>query len=514
MTGERDAQTLGPMSRGTRIFAMVFFFLLGAALAAFVVGNPLGLSFLPGGGGDEATVASGAAPARTEQLYTCPMHPEVIETEPGDCPICHMALVPLEPQAAAGGGPHAVKTDESGRKILYWYAPMDPTYIRDAPGLSPMGMELVPKYADESPGAGVIEIDPVQVQNIGVASETARVGEIARSSRTVGILDFDAARVAWVNTKFGGYIEKVYVTYVGQAVGQGDPLFEIYSPELVTTQEEYLRALDYRASLTAGDRPEARRQAESLVRSARERLEYWDISEPQIRELETTREVRRRLTVRSPAAGVVVEVLDDSLEGMSVKPGMALYKIADLSKLWVHAEIYESDLAWVREGQRATISFPGEAGREFRGSVLFLYPEVSAETRTLKICISLPNADLRLRPGMYADVVVHGPPVRDAVIIPESAVLHSGERDLVFIDLGGGRFEPREITLGTRSEDERVQVLRGVAPGEAVVTQAQFMLDSESRLREAVAKFMERRTAGSGAGAERPPAHEDGDGSR
>lgn len=390
--------------------------------------------------------APGAGRPQAEQLYTCPMHPEVIESGPGDCPICHMALVPME--------------------------------------------------REEPAAAGVIEIDPAQVQNIGVVSRVARVGEIARSIRTVGILDFDAARVSWVNTKFGGWIEKVHVNYVGQELHKGDPLFEIYSPDLVATQEEYVRALDYRDSLAGSDREEARRQAESLVRSAGERLAYWDISEEQVRLLEATREVRRSLTVRSPADGVVAEVMDESLEGMSVEPGMDLYKIADLSSVWVHAEVYQSDLAWVREGQQATVSFPQGPGRTVRGELLFLYPQVSAETRTLKICISLPNPDRRLRPGMYADVVLHGPPVRDAVIIPLSAVLRTGERELVFIDLGEGRFEPREVELGTRGAEDRVQVLRGVAPGEAVVTQAQFMLDSESRLREAVAKFMERGTAG------------------
>jgi Cu(I)/Ag(I) efflux system membrane fusion protein/cobalt-zinc-cadmium efflux system membrane fusion protein len=445
MSGEPKKPALAPMTRGTRAFAMVFFFVLGAALAAFVVGNPLGLSFLPGGNGDAATAAD-PAERQAQTLYTCPMHPEVIEPEPGDCPICHMALVPVERDPSGGA-------------------------------------------------SGVIEIDPVQVQNIGVVSEAARVGEIARSSRTVGILDFDAARVSWVNTKYGGWIEKVHVTYVGQEVAEGDPLFEIYSPELVATQEEYLRSLDYRQSLAGSDRAEAREQAESLVRAARERLSYWDIGEEQIRQLETDGRAQRRLTVRSPAEGIVVEIMDDSLEGMAVEPGMDLYKIADLSRVWVHADVYESDLSWVREGQRATVFFPQDADRTARGEVLFLYPQLSAETRTLKVCISLPNPDLRLRPGMYADVVIHGPPVRDAVIIPDSAVLHSGERDLVFVDLGEGRFEPREVELGTRGGEHRVQVLRGVAPGEAVVIQAQFMLDSESRVREAVARFM-RRQAG------------------
>jgi Cu(I)/Ag(I) efflux system membrane fusion protein/cobalt-zinc-cadmium efflux system membrane fusion protein len=427
------------------------------------------------------------------------MHPEVVETEPGDCPICNMSLVPLEREQGAGEHNHGAA---AWVETLYT-CPMHPEVVETQPGECPIcNMALAPRERKRSgDGPARIEIDPVQVQNIGVVSQEARVGEIARVSRTVGILDFDAARVTWVNTKFGGWIERVHVNYVGQEVRSGEPLFEIYSPELVATQEEYVRALEYRDSLTGNGREEVLRQAESLVRSSRERLEYWDISEEQIRELEAG-SVRRRLTVRSPAEGIVAEVAEQSLEGMSVEPGMNLYKIADLSNLWLHAEIYESDLAWIREGQRASASFRADPSRTFKGEVLFLYPQVSAESRTLKICISLPNPDLRLRPGMYADVVVHGPPVRGAVIVPASAVLHSGERDLVFIDLGRGRFEPREIVPGVRGEGDRLQVLRGVAPGEAVVTQAQFMLDSESRLREAVAKFEERsgaRTGGDGA---------------
>jgi Cu(I)/Ag(I) efflux system membrane fusion protein/cobalt-zinc-cadmium efflux system membrane fusion protein len=446
---EARALALPPMSRGTQAVAVILVFGLGVALTVLVLGNPLGLSFLPPSNLEAAgPAASPAAAAEPEQLHQCPMHPEVIDNRPSDCPICGMKLVAVSGPASADAG------------------------------------------AD-----GVIRIDPVQVQNIGVVSEPALRGEIARTVRTVGVLDFNADRITWINTKFSGWIEKVHVNYVGQEVRRDEPLFEIYSPELVTTQEEYLRALDYRASLEGSERGETLRQAESLLRSTRDRLAYWDISEDQIRSLEGRGNVQRRLTVRSPVDGVVTEVMEEALEGMFVRPGMNVYKIADLSSLWAHADIYESDLPWVREGQPVTVSFRFDPDRSFRGAILFLYPEVSRETRTLKICVEVPNEQKRLRAGMYADVVIHGPPLRHAILIPNAAVLRSGERELVFVDLGHGRFEPREVELGIRGEGDVVQVLTGLDAGESVVTQAQFMLDSESRMQEAIAKFAERGTA-------------------
>lgn len=449
MTGKktaeaRDALSLPPMTRGMQAFSLISFFILGAALAWFAVANPLGMSFLPGQ--EEPTAAPAVA---ADTVYQCPMHPEVVESGPADCPICGMDLV------------------EVGR-----YAALA-----------------------DADGPGVIRIDPVQVQNIGVVSVEARSEAIARSSRTVGILDFDAERVTWINTKFEGWIEKVHVNYVGQEVRQGEPLFEIYSPDLVSTQEEYLRALDYAESLVGSGRPETHRQADSLLHSTRERLAYWDITDDQVRRLETSRQVQRSLTVAAPTDGVVAQVMSDSLEGMYVKPGMNLYKIASLSGLWAHADVYEQDIPWVRVGQRARISFRNDPSREIHGKVLFLYPQVSSETRTLKICVEVPNPDRRLRPGMYADVVVDGPPVKNAIVVPQSAVIRSGKRNIVFKDLGEGRFEPVEVTLGVMGEGDRLQVLTGVAAGERVVTQAQFMLDSESRIQEAIAKFRQRPAA-------------------
>lgn len=496
---QRDPFTLPPPTRGMRNFAAVVFFLLGAGLAALILLNPLSLPFLPdlgrGGtaGGGNGFSSTAAAP---QTLYQCPMHPEVLEIEPGNCPVCGMGLVPVRPtrngedENPAGGG----------RKILYWYAPMDPTYTSDAPGLSPMGMQLVPKYADgANTGEEEIRIDPIQVQNMGVVSEPVRRTDLAREIRTVGILDFDADHVSWINVKFSGWIEQVYVNYVGQEVRAGQPLFEIYSPELVTTQEEFLRALEYRDSLSGSTRQETLKQAEDLLVSARHRLSNWDISPVQIEGIEQSGEVQRTLRIDSPVDGVVVKVMEQALEGMLVKPGMNLYKLADLSSIWVHADVYETDLSWVQEGQPADVELSYFPGETFHGEVLYLYPELNEKTRTVKVCVKIPNPQGLLRPGMYANVRIKGEPLRDVVVIPDSAILRSGERNIVFLDLGQGRYRPQEIELGVQGRGDLFEVRRGLSGDERVVVQAQFMLDSESRVQEAIRKM---RGGGKAAGGE------------
>ncbi len=489
---KKNALSLPPMTRGVQTFSLVAFFVLGSALTWFVVANPFDVGFLPQRGPQAASTSHQQTASTAGTVYQCSMHPQVVQDHPTECPICGMTLVEVKEVAAGSERNAAAKPGE--REILYWYAPMDATYIQDEPGLSPMGMKLVPKYADANSGSeeGVIRIDPVQVQNTGVVSTEAETTDIARYSRTVGILDFNADNITWINTKFEGWIEEVHVNYVGEEVKKGQALFEIYGPELVTTQEEYLRALEYQASLEGSNRPETQRQAASLVRATRDRLAYWDITDEQIKQLESSRQVQRRLTITSPADGVVAEVMSEALEGMFVKPGMNLYKIADLSTVWVHADIYELDIPWIQDGLPATVSFRNAPNEQFEGKVLFLYPEVSRDTRTLKICVEVPNPERRLRPGMYADVVVQGPLVKNVVVVPQSAVLRSGKRNIIFVDLGDGRFEPREVELGVRGEGDRIQIVSGIVAGEKVVTQAQFMLDSESRIQEAIAQFRAR----------------------
>ena len=445
-----DNKQLPPMSRGMQRFSILMFFLLGVALTAFLVGDPLGMFGRPSPSPATTEQEVEAAAEEAGQIYMCPMHPEVIESSPGSCPICKMALVEVK--------------------------------------------QLEPKYADQDTAddSGTIRIDPTQIQNIGVVSTPAVVEDIFRTSRTVGILDYDAERISWVNTKYEGWIEKVHVNYVGQEVRRGQALFEIYSPDLVSTQEEYLRALEYVDSMEASGREQTLRQAEALLRSARERLGFWDVSAEQVQALETSRTVQRTLTVHAPAGGIVAEIMQDSLEGMYVKSGMDLYKIADLSTVWVHADIYETDLPWVRAGMQAVVSFRNDPEQVYRGKVLYLYPELNKQTRTLKVCVAVPNPKRRMRPGMYADVSLQGPNIKGAVIIPRSAVLRTGERDLVFLDLGEGRFRPREVRMGVAGEGDRIQILEGIESGQEVVVQAQFMLDSESRIQEAIAKFMTR----------------------
>lgn len=394
------------------------------------------------------------------------------------------AIVPQEKTAA--------KAESGGKKILYWYAPMDPTYIRDEPGKSPMGMDLVPKYAGEDeeeedkPG---IKIDPATVQNIGVLTETVKRGDLRVEVRTVGTLDYNEDRIFWVNTKYDGWLEKVYVNYVGQPVRKGEPLFEIYSPDLVSTQEEYLSALKYRDKLAGSDFPDAVARAERLVEASRSRLLYWDITDEQIRRLEEKGQITKTLTAVSPVSGLVVKKMDEALEGMHAKAGMNLYKVADLSSLWVHVEIYEYQLPWIKPGQAAEIEISYYPGEVFEGKVLFFYPYLDEKTRTMKVCIEIPNTDGRLRPEMFATVNFSPVAAEGAVLVPEMAVLHTGERDVVVLDLGGGRFEPRNVKLGLQGEG-MYQVLEGLEGGEKIVTSSQFLIDSESNLREAINKML------------------------
>ncbi len=441
------------------------------------------------GGADGEHDHSGEAAG---QLWTCGMHPQVIQDEPGDCPICGMALTPLKESG------ESVPDEDSGdKKIRYWVAPMDPNYISDKPGKSPMGMDLVPVYEDEGPQAdttGIVHIDPSFVQNIGVQWVDVERRDIPFTIRTIGTVAYNEEAVSLVNVKYAGWIEGVTVNYVGEPVSKGQKLFEIYSPELVTTQKEYLNALDYVARMEGGNYPGVRKRAESLLDSSRERLRNWDLTAEQVEELESTRRPRRTITVFSPADGVVISKMDQSLEGMYVKPGMNLYTIADLSTVWVEAEIFETQIPWLQEGQDANLEFPSLPGREFRGSIRYLYPFFNPKTRTMKVSIELPNPGRSLRKDMYADVTFDVPSARQVLTVPEHSVIHSGTRDIVVLRIGEGTFQVREIELGV-SGDGVWEVRSGISEGDEVVTSSQFLIDSESNLRAAIRKTIEARTS-------------------
>lgn len=411
--------------------------------------------------------------------YTCGMHPFIIQDEPGLCPICNMQLTPLKGGAAAGTAP-------AERQVKHWVSPMDPTYVRDTPGQDAMGHDLVPVY--EGGTAGSVQIDPITTQNMGVRTETVRRAALARTVRTVGLVAFDEPRQYSINSKSDGWVERLHVNQEGQPVKKGQPLMEIYSPELVAAQQEYLLALRGYQRLADSSLPQVADNARRLLEASRTRLRYWDISEKQITALEQSGEVRKTLTLYSPQGGVVT--MKKVLEGMRVMAGEELLQIADLSRVWVNADIYEYELPWVKVGQTARVELPFAPDQVLSGKITYIYPFVQNETRTVKARIEFPNPGLALKPEMYANVLIDTAAVPDALAVPEHAVLKSGKGQTVFVALGDGKFEPRAVVIGVTNDEGLVQILSGLKDGEQVVTSAQFMLDSESKLREAIEKML------------------------
>jgi RND family efflux transporter MFP subunit len=373
------------------------------------------------------------------------------------------------------------------REILYWRAPMDPNFTSDQPGKSPMGMDLVPVYADEAGAVpeGAVRLDPTFVQRIGVRATPVERRDIAQTIRTVGTLAHNDKQIAWVGTKYDGWIENVAVNYLGETVEKGQVLFDIYSPQLVATQTEYLHALHYAERLDASRYPDVAERARSLVASARARLQYWDITDDQIETLEREETARRTLSVVSPVTGVVVEKMDEALEGMYAQPGMNLYKLADLTTIWVDVEIFEHQVQAMRIGQRAEVELPYVPGRPYTGFVRFLYPHFNQETRTMTVSIELANPDLALRAGMFANVTFDVPVARNALTVPEESVIRSGTRDLVVVELAPGLFRVVDVTLGAGG-DGVWEITEGISEGDRVVVSAQFLIDSESNLTQAI----------------------------
>ena len=463
------------MTRSGRTWLLFAGLALGLGASALALWNPLGWAWLP-----EAAHERRAEGARaSETFYTCGMHPEVVRHAPGNCPICGMRLMPKDREQAA-----------EARKVLYWRAPMDPNYRSDRPGKSPMGMDLVPVYEDGAGVDGGVRVSQSFLQNFAVRTTEVTRGTLPISIRTVGVLAHNEEKVVSVNTKFDGWIEKARVNNVGETVAAGEPLFDIYSPQLVTTQREYLAAMDYLARLTqSGAYPEAIDRARSLLDAARERLRYWDITEEQIDELEASGTATRTVRLFSPASGFVVDKMGDSLEGMKLSPGMTVLKIADHSTLWAQADFYEEDLRHVREGSRAMIEVDAFPGRRWVGRILFFDSAVNQTTRSLTAFIEVANPDLSLRPMMYVDVSVWAEGATDAVIVPAEAVLHSGERAVVIVAAGDGVFQPREVELGIGAEGMQ-EVTEGLAPGEEIVVSSQFLIDSESNLKAAISQLL------------------------
>ncbi len=415
---------------------------------------------------------------KTGQKYTCSMHPFIIRDEPGLCPICGMTLTPVKP-TASGSQPAVAKA--AGQ----WRSPMEPTYVRDAPGKDYMGHDMVPVSADGSDEA--ISIDPVTAQNMGVRTETVTRRDLVKTIRTTGLLTYEEQRQFSVNSKIEGWIEKLFVNQEGQMVKKGQPLMSIYSPELVAAQQEYLLALRNGRKLAGNPVMEVAESSGRLVDAARTRLKYWDISDEQIATIEKSGQVTKTLTLFSPHTGVVTK--KKALEGMRIMAGEELLQISDISRIWINADIFEYEMPWVKVGQTARLELPFIQGKTFTGKITYIYPYLTTETRTAKARIELANPGFELKPDMYANVQIDTEPVSGSLAIPGSAVLNSGTGKTVFVAQDGGKFAPRVIKSGIVDDNGYVQILSGLAEGESVVVSAQFMLDSESSLREALRKM-------------------------
>ena len=385
--------------------------------------------------------ASGAAAV---DYWTCTMHPSVKMKDSGTCPICGMDLEPVKKDRASIGGESAASAPAS---------------------------------------SSIFRVDPIRQQLIGVRTEPVVTRSLDRSITTIGTVELDETRITHVHTKYSGWISKVFVNYTWQHVKKGDPLFSVYSPELVATQEEFLLAR--KAQRTLGNHPltGVATGANSLLAATRRRLLLWDITESQINELAQTGEVRKDLIVYSPAEGHVSHV--NAFENMRVEPRTRIYTVADHSRVWVQVEVYENDIPLVRLGQHAVMTMDAYPGRRFAGKVTYIWPHLSEATRTLPVRLEFPNPKSILKPGMYAQVRLHVSR-RTAMVVPSNAVLRTGERDVVFVSHGQGRMEARRIEVGRRFEDF-YEVRRGLKLGEEVVATANFLIDAESQVQGAIA---------------------------
>jgi len=379
------------------------------------------------------------------------------------------------------------------RKIKYWVAPMDPTYIRDKPGKSPMGMDLIPVYeGEEEVGEGIIKIDPVIVQNIGVRTTEVTRGPLEMTIRTVGHVTFDEEKVEHIHTKVSGWVEDLYVDTTGEEVRKNEKLLSIYSPELVSTQEEYLQAMRYARVTGSSKFEDIAGGGSALLDATRRRLLFMDIDPKQIEELEKRGEIQKTMVLKSPVDGVVIN--KNVLGGMKVNPGMELYMIADLRTVWIMGSVYEYELPFIRVGQEAEITLPYEPGVIYKGKITFVYPYLSPETRTVQIRVEFKNPGLKLKPDMYVDIMVKSRIADEATLVPSESVIRTGTRNVVIKFLGEGKFLPQEVVLGPEGSG-MVQVEAGLKEGDTIVTSGQFLIDSESNLRETINKMLEAKKA-------------------
>lgn len=410
--------------------------------------------------------------------YVDPMHPTYKSDKPGIAPDCGMQLTPVYAEDSAAP---EVETKKE-RKILYWVDPMNPSHKSDKPGKAPDGMELTPVYEEETskearPGTVNLSGRKQQLINLKLADVTEE--SIGQNIRTVGVLQYDETKIAKIHSKIEGWIDKVYADYTGKLIRKGQPLFSVYSPELVSTQQEYLLAVKAEKSLGQSEFADVSSGAKNLKFSAYQRLKLWDVSDEQIRKLEETETPMTAIIFYSPVSGFVTQ--RNVYEKQRITYDTETYSIADLSTIWLMADIYEYESANVQVGQKATMQLQYDSGHAYEGTVTYIYPSVNSMTRTLKARIEFRNADFQLKPDMFANVEIETGEA-SGLVVPEQAVLDSGERKVVFVQVSEGEFEPREVQTGIHF-DNKVAILSGLSAGEKVVATGNFLLDSESQLK-------------------------------
>ena len=370
----------------------------------------------------------------SQTLYTCPMHPQIVHEQPGQCPICGMDLVAQESPDQ--------KKEESG---------------------------------DQS----TIRVDPVTVQNMGVRVDHVKRGIVYRHIRTFGRLEIPEDALAVVNLRFSGWVEKLWADKLGKYVKKGDKLFAIYSPEVFSAQKEYILALKRYG------------QENSITQSAENRLRLWDVPTWQIKAIRKEMEPKRLITITSPASGFIEKM--DIAEGSRIASGKDLYTIVGLEKVWLKGEVYDFDAPWVKDGAQVEIDFSIPGLSKQIGTISYIYPTLNPQTRTVTVRVELENPGLKLKPGMIAGMLINAQSDDDRLIIPSESIIHTGKRKVVFVTKTAGKYEPREVETGLVGDNNVTEVVAGLEEGETVVTSGQFLLDSESQLQEAVNKFLENR---------------------
>ncbi len=449
---------------------------LGLVALGLVAGVGGTLLFRPGSHEPGAALDQ----AMKKQLYQCPMHPQIIQDHPGDCPICGMKMVPIVDKEAA-------KPPAGKGKIVYYYSPMNPSITSPKPMKDEMGMDYVPAYEGDLKGEGptvedhsTVSIDHERQQLIGLVTAKVTEGMVSGEVRTTARLAVDETRVRKINVKVEGFVEKLFVDFVGKPVAKGQPLFSLYSPEFVSAQSEYLLALKTQKALSAGSLASS---GTGLLESAKRRLNLWDVPEGALDRLEKTGEVQKSITLRSPISGVVT--VKNIVEGARITPADIPFEITDLGRVWALADVYETELGSVKVGLTATLTLPSFPGKTFSGRVAFVDPVLDPKTRTAKVRIEIANPKGDLKPEMFGEALLKGPSHK-GILVPLDAVLDAGTQKVAFIALGDGKFEPREVITGL-NVGEQVEVLSGLKAGEDVVTRANFLVDSESRFRAALA---------------------------